>query len=651
MPKLFTRLKWCAFFLFFIHTKVYTQASLCPPNIDFKLGNFTNWECLSGVVTGMAGVNTITWLGSVPDPSRHQIIPTTSQEVDQYGNFPIHCPNAATPSVKLGSSKAGHEADGLVYTFTIPATATKFSLLYQYAIVLQNPGHQVHEQPRFRARIIDVLSNQEVNCVSFDFTSSGSLPGFQQSTILSSVIYKDWTAVSVDLSIYAGREIRVEFITSDCVFQEHFGYAYINISSVCNGAIMGSNYCEGDSTTLLTAPFGFASYQWFSNNSFSNQIGNTQSLQLRLHSTPVGSTLPVIIHPYPGYGCTDTLYATIGTVQRPLADAGPDIASCSKQQTMLGSINNAAYEYSWSLPQLLSDPIASNPSVIAPLLAPTDFIVKTTDLLTGCFASDTVTVTPIVLDTATIAAGELLYCPRETPMVSLGVTNTAAEVQWYRGNAPIAGATAFTYEPVSDGAYWAQIKQSGCIDTTRQYVLRQSPLPKTDFVINRGIQCINKPVQFLNRTTIANNEPVNYEWRFSDGASDTNTDTEKSFSMLGEHTVTLIATSGADCADTVQKNIVVVSSCDPALPTAFTPNRDGKNDIFKPLLMAAKGLKRFVVYNRWGNIVFATTRENDGWDGTNKGVPLQPDVFVWTLEYINADNKTVVEKGTVTLIR
>jgi gliding motility-associated-like protein len=67
--------------------------------------------------------------------------------------------------------------------------------------------------------------------------------------------------------------------------------------------------------------------------------------------------------------------------------------------------------------------------------------------------------------------------------------------------------------------------------------------------------------------------------------------------------------------------------------------------------MAAKGLKRFAVYNRWGNLVFATTKEGVGWDGTNKGVPIQTGVYVWTLEYINVDNKPVVEKGTVTLIR
>jgi len=649
MPKHHMRFTCCTFLFLFLYTIGYAQ--LCPPNIDFKMGDFTNWECRGGTVQVASGANTVTWNTFFPDAGRHLIIPTTNKDRDPYGNFPIQCPGAATPSVRLGSSVAGHEADGLFYTFTIPATATKFSLLYQYAIVLQNPGHQAQEQPRFRARIIDVLTDEEVNCVSFDFTSSGSLPGFQQSSVLGSVIYKTWTAVSVDLSSYAGRQIRVEFITSDCVFQEHFGYAYINVGSICNGSILGSNYCQGETSTTLTAPFGFDRYQWFSDNSFSTVLGNNQSLQLDINTVPVGSVLPVIIHPFPGYGCVDTLYATIGTVQKPAATAGPDITSCSNQQTKLGSVNNDTYEYSWNQENLLSNPNVSNPTVISPLFVPTDFIVKTTDLLSGCFALDTVRVTPIVVDTSTTNSGRMVYCPDERPDITLDVVNTATQVQWYKNNAPIAGATGFTFRPASDGTYWAQIKQDGCTDVSRQYTVREMPFPKPDFATSRDIQCINKPVSFLNRTTIANNEAINYVWEFGDGSTATDQDTEKSFSRLGESIVTLVATSASGCTDTVRKTVMVVNNCDPLLPTAFTPNGDGKNDIFKPALMAAKGLKRFAVYNRWGNLVFVTTKEGDGWDGTNKGMRLASDVFVWTLEYINIDNKSVVEKGTVTLIR
>src|SRR6478735_5998366 len=98
MPKLRMRLTCCTVILFFVFTKVYTQGSLCPPNIDFKYGDFSNWECKTGIVQGLSGVNTITWFGNSPDPNRHFIIPVNSTDRDQFGNFPINCPGTTTPS-------------------------------------------------------------------------------------------------------------------------------------------------------------------------------------------------------------------------------------------------------------------------------------------------------------------------------------------------------------------------------------------------------------------------------------------------------------------------------------------------------------------------------------------------------------------------
>jgi len=629
----------------------FSQGSLCPPNIDFRLGNFTNWECRTGNVGTLAGTNTLTWFSFQPDPSRHQLIAPTNTELDEYGMFPKRSPNSTSYSVRLGNNLGGHEAEAIFYTFTIPANVTKFSLLYNYAIVLQNPGHRAEEQPRFRARIVDEETETEVNCVSFDFTASGTLPGFQP-TPGGDAVYKDWTPVSVDLSSYAGKTIRLEFITSDCVFQEHFGYAYVNISSVCNGSITGSLYCQGDSVTTLTAPFGFQQYRWFSDDSFTQEISTQQQIPINIATTPVGSVLPVIISPYTGYGCVDTLYAIIGQSQKPPSMAGPDQVSCSKQPTQLGSImNNEDYSYSWSPANLVSNPIVANPFSAYGLQNVTEFVLQTTDLASGCQSFDTAIVTPVIVDTATTISGELIYCPGEALTTVLSVDNTTATAQWYKANDIINGATALNYQPVTAGTYWAEIREQGCIDSSRQIIIRLAAVPEADFGTNKDIQCLNEPISFINRTTIAGNEPVNYVWRFSDGTSVQGVNVEKAFSENGYYLATLIATSGTDCIDSIQKQVMIIDDCMPVMPTAFTPNRDGKNDELKPYLPGAKGLKRFAVYNRWGNLVFATTKEGQGWDGTYNGKPLQTAVFVWTIEYIDKENKTQVRKGTVTLIQ
>jgi gliding motility-associated-like protein len=97
--------------------------------------------------------------------------------------------------------------------------------------------------------------------------------------------------------------------------------------------------------------------------------------------------------------------------------------------------------------------------------------------------------------------------------------------------------------------------------------------------------------------------------------------------------------------------VSIVTNCTPVLPTAFTPNSDGRNDRLIPFLIGAKGLKRFTIYNRYGNIVFSTLKEGEGWDGRYKGTFLPTAVFVWVIEYTGNDDQVILEKGTVTLIR
>jgi gliding motility-associated-like protein len=87
------------------------------------------------------------------------------------------------------------------------------------------------------------------------------------------------------------------------------------------------------------------------------------------------------------------------------------------------------------------------------------------------------------------------------------------------------------------------------------------------------------------------------------------------------------------------------------LPTAFTPNGDGLNDVAKPYLIGMKGLKSFSVYNRWGNLIFYTEKYGEGWDGKFKGLNQQPGVYVWMLEFFDENNKKVTEKGVITIIR
>lgn len=87
------------------------------------------------------------------------------------------------------------------------------------------------------------------------------------------------------------------------------------------------------------------------------------------------------------------------------------------------------------------------------------------------------------------------------------------------------------------------------------------------------------------------------------------------------------------------------------MPSAFTPNHDGKNDLFKPVIGGVALQYKLTIYNRWGQVVFSSGDPAKGWDGSKSGSPLDPQVFVWVCSYQLQGDLLKTESGTVSLIR
>jgi gliding motility-associated-like protein len=149
------------------------------------------------------------------------------------------------------------------------------------------------------------------------------------------------------------------------------------------------------------------------------------------------------------------------------------------------------------------------------------------------------------------------------------------------------------------------------------------------------------------------NDIVSYSWSPNYGISCANCST--SIVMPGSNVrYTVIAVDTNGCRDTVSIPIIVEGGVI-FVPNVFTPNGDGVNDVFK---VYGRGFRKFklMVFDRWGEKLFETTNPNEGWNGTYKGQPMPPAVYVYLIDVDFLSGITPPEyyqfkKGSITLLR
>ncbi|MFN8276011.1 MAG: gliding motility-associated C-terminal domain-containing protein [Chitinophagales bacterium] len=140
-----------------------------------------------------------------------------------------------------------------------------------------------------------------------------------------------------------------------------------------------------------------------------------------------------------------------------------------------------------------------------------------------------------------------------------------------------------------------------------------------------------------------------YAWSPSSGLS-CNDCASPVFNFYATMTYHLTVTYNGHCVAKDYITIHVVNNNRFYIPNVFSPNGDGANDEF---LIYGKAFKevRMKIFNRWGEKLFESNSEKQGWDGTFKGVMQEPGVYVYECDIVFLDNKTVNEKGSVTLLK
>jgi len=632
--------------LFFCLSHQLLVAQTCPPNIDFETGTFNGWICYLGSTAAVNGANIITISPSAPTPNRQTMYSYAANagELDEYGGFPVVCPNGSGYSIRLGNNLPGTQAEGISYQFRIPDNQNVFSLIYHYAVVFQDPNHRPEEQPRMEIEVKNVTDNQIITCSSFTFIPYGTLlPGFFTSPNPrgdTPVWCKNWSAVSVNLDNMAGKTIRLFFKTADCTFRRHFGYAYIDVNSECTDEFVGAKYCPDDTAVNVTAPYGYQNYTWY-NNTFSKVLGSDQTIRFA-PPPPVGTTVAVEVVPYNGYGCLDTLYARLIDTLTITANAGRDTISCNLSPVVIGANSKPGLVYSWTPTAGLSDPKISNP--LATPDVTTSYVVATRHDGGGCLNTDTVVVKASIIKDSLALIGKAVYCFGSGDSTILVVQPTES-IQWFKDGIAINGADQSEFRVTKSGTYFAILSNNdGCsVTTNSQAVIIDKARPGITYPVQYAVIDLPTNLEAREFGATALWSPAN----FLDNAASYTPTFRSSVDQL--YTVEIKTTTGCVTVDT--QMVKVVTHADIYVPSAFTPNDDERNDILRPTLMGIKELHYFRVYNRWGQLMFETRTNYAGWDGKYKGAPQSTQVFVWIVEGVGVDGRLYTKKGTSTLIR
>jgi gliding motility-associated-like protein len=570
------------------------------PNSNFSQGNFSNWTGTTGSVFTMGSPYDIP--GFVA--GQHDIISVSTPDPNT-GGVITTIPPGGVSSCRLGNDIAGYGAESMTYTINVDMSNRLF--VYEYAMILQDPlntPHSVSERPRFIVKTMD-NSGQVIpgNCSYYE--TYGGDPNNNFTYFTSEITYSNWKKVAIDLSAYVNSPtpIQIQFTTTDCGLGAHWGYAYITTSCGPFEIDMQKD-CQGD--IVLTAPDGFDSYLW--------SPGGETTRIITVSNPPTGTyTFSCSMNPIAGLSCPSVVDTTFDFIETPDFSV-LDTAICLGETVTLTTIcEEVGGTYLW-----------------APTGQTTDNITVTPNATSTYYVSYSALNNCVYTDTATIIVNPLPVIDIPDFYVCIGNEATLQpyppyyDYVWDDGffsNVPFIPTIPRYYTvTATDTVTLCQQTDSLFIDI--------KPLPVAAFTS----VCGSIPAQFINNSAGG----LIYYWNFGDGSpiSVGNNVTHPYLEYdKDSYMVYLTVESVYGCKDSVQNLFIL-----PLLyfvPNTFTPDGDEFNNDFKPIFSRNEKVSsyHFLIYNRWGEIIFETYDLKYGWDGTYNSVMSQDDTYEWELLY------------------
>jgi len=328
---------------------------------------------------------------------------------------------------------------------------------------------------------------------------------------------------------------------------------------------------------------------------------------------------------------------TVGLSNTLAIRAIPDTNLCLGRSISLNAVSNAT-QYNWTPATGLSSTTIANPSA-----NPTSTITYIVNAVLGpCQGSDTVVVTVLPVPVADAGNDGRICLNDSTQLNGAGGIN----YQW----TPATGLSNATSKnpfakPRQTTSYNLLVTDAnGCVSLAPDVVtITVIPPP----LVNITPDTYVSPGQSIQLHAQGG---VNYLWSPPTGLNSPAI-ADPIAIITQDITYTVVVTTPDGCKAKDSVTIKAYKGPDIYVPTGFTPNHDGKNDLLTPIAVGIKELEYFIVYNRWGQLVFSTNQLRQGWNGKLGLIDQDSGVYAWIVKGVTDDGKVIFKKGTVILIR
>ncbi|MDR2868391.1 MAG: choice-of-anchor L domain-containing protein [Bacteroidales bacterium] len=234
-------------------------------------------------------------------------------------------------------------------------------------------------------------------------------------------------------------------------------------------------------------------------------------------------------------------------------------------------------------------------------------------------------------------------------------TPNNAELLWLFGDGDSSTNVSVQHIYDAAGLYraWLYVSTAPeCADSTF-ITIDVKDKPHASFIFGPPDPLNGRPVYFSDMS--ASNYPLTYQWSFGDGSSSSDINPVYTYHVSNTEyfNVRLLVSNANGCADDTLVPLIVEDRYAYYMPTAFSPNGDGLNDLFAPSITDVLDYT-LSIYDRWGNLIFFTHEPLDAWGGYDKkGNQCPMGNYVWMISFKKYSDPDIliIDKGVVTLIR